>query len=415
MLPAEDGIVVRIAAHVGNEFAAALVLVVVLVGPGAVHRQAEIAIGATAQARIQAHVDAVGFHFTEVVVQVENGERRAVGVAQEQGLVFLVVAIDRLLWQRGNLVFQVDVPVVDGDGDFLDRFEHQAQGKRGGFFRFQLFITALQLELLQVAIAQGIGARLRHAARAQNRVVVGIVGIVLRRRRVLFKQGRCAETRAGRTAQHQRAVGLVAQGQLGIGGAAHVAVMVEAGGQLHFQVLDQRQVDFTEDGLDRARTAFGQRTGQAGTGGLAGDLAVDIEVGFFAPQLTAESDGQRAAGQLHQFAAALDVEARGGDLGALHFAAQGRAVEVSLAGRILHAKRVQYAVQHAGGKTRILHVAARKFLGRLADRMAQARLVVPASQLAFEGQHQAVRLAGGIDLPLARFHGAPVDAQRLAR
>ena len=47
--------------------------------------------------------------------------------------------------------------------------------------------------------------------------------------------------------------------------------------------------------------------------------------------------------------------------------------------------------------------------------MAQARLVVPARQLAFEGQHQAVRLAGGIDLPLARFHGAPVDAQGLAR
>ena len=47
--------------------------------------------------------------------------------------------------------------------------------------------------------------------------------------------------------------------------------------------------------------------------------------------------------------------------------------------------------------------------------MAQPRLVVPASQFPLQRQHQAVRLAVRIDLPLARFHGAPVDAQRLAR
>ena len=256
----------------------------------------------------------------------------------------------------------MDVPVIDGKRDFLDRFEHEADGEGGGFFRFQLFIAALQLELLQVAIAQGIGARLRHAAGAQDRIVVGIVGIVLRRRRILFKQGGRAETRAGRAAQHQRAAGLVAQGQLGIGGAAHVAVMVEAGGQLHFQVLDQRQIDFAEDGLDRARAALRQRTGQAGTGGLSGDVAVDVEVGLFAPHFATERDGQRAAGQLHQIAAALDVETRGGDLGVLYLAAQGRAGQVSLAGRILLAKRIQDAVQHAGGKARILHVAIRESL-----------------------------------------------------
>ena len=99
MLPAEHGIVVRVAAHVGDEGAAALVLVVVLVGPGAVKRYADIAIRAACQARIQADVDAVRLHFAEVVVQVQDGVGGTIGIAQEQGLVFFIVAVDGLLGQ----------------------------------------------------------------------------------------------------------------------------------------------------------------------------------------------------------------------------------------------------------------------------------------------------------------------------
>nr|GEU28061.1 hypothetical protein [Tanacetum cinerariifolium] len=417
VLPAEHGIVGGVAGHVLGVSAAAFVLVFILVDPGAVQREGDVAVRAGARTQRQADVHAVGVDLAQVFLQVQDRVRRAVRIAQEAVAVLGEVAVNGFLRQRVDLVFQANIKIVDRQRGLGNRLDHHAEGEGFRFFRFQVLVAALQFELLQVAIAQRIGDRTagqQHAARAQDRVVVRVVGVVLRERRVFLEQGRRTETGGGRTAEQQLLGRLVAHAQFRVGGVAGVAVVVVTGGQLHFQVRQQRQVQFAEDRLDGACTVRRLRARQAGTGGLARDVAVHVKVRFLAAQFAADGHGHLAAGQIPQFAAGLGVDAGVAGAAFLHLAAQRRAFQVSFAGCVLQAERVEDAIGHAGGKRFVAHIAAGKVFRRAAFGQGEAGRIIPSAQHAFHGNAQAVGRAFRLDFALARFGRAPVDRQRLA-